>query len=72
MDFPLLLEVCKKVLMDKRVIIVTIILILYVALVKYVVRYKKKPPKVRKAQINLDAKPSPSQETEETSGEEEE
>ena len=72
MDFSQLLQVCKQVLTDKRVIIVTIILILYVALVKYVVRYRKKPPKVRKAHILASPKPQVSQEEEVAASEVEE
>ena len=49
MDFSAMFDIAKQVLLDRRVITVTVILLLYLALVNYVIRYKKKPPKVRRA-----------------------
>ena len=46
-------EIAKQVVLDKRVIIVTVVLLLYLSIVNYVIRYRKKPPKVRKAHLNL-------------------
>src|SRR5574344_1821339 len=45
------LDLARQVALDKRTIIVTIMLLLYLALVNYVIRYRKKPPKVRRTHL---------------------
>ena len=64
------LDVAKQVLLDKRVIIVTIVCLVYLEIVHYVVHYKKKPPKVRKARISVAPAPKPAQKTEGESSDE--
>lgn len=48
MDWNKAIEIVKGVLLDWRVIGVVIAALLYISLVNYVVKYKKKPPKLRK------------------------
>lgn len=48
MDWNKAIEIVKGVLLDWRVIGVVIAALLYISLVNYVVKYKKKPPKIRK------------------------
>lgn len=67
MDFQEAFEIAKQVLIDKHIIIMTVVLLLYLALVNYVVRYRKKPPKVRKVHHKTPApKPAAISETEDT------
>lgn len=47
MDFKSLLTLCKGVLLDWRVIFITVALIIYISLGNYVVKYRKKPPQVK-------------------------
>lgn len=48
MKFKELVYLCRDVLLDWRVIGITVAMILYVVIVRYVIKYKKKPPKLRK------------------------
>ena len=45
------IEIVKAVLMDYRVIAVAVAALLYISIVNYVVRYRKKPPKIRQMKI---------------------
>ena len=64
------LDVAKQVLLDKRVIIVTVLCLVYLEIVHYVVHYKKKPPKVRKSRITVAAAPKPAENSEGESSDE--
>ena len=70
MDFSAMIDIAKQVLLDRRVITVTVILLLYLALVNYVIRYKKKPPKIRRARPVAAAPATKSAEGQKGSGEE--
>lgn len=48
MEFNDFLNLSLAVLRDWRVIIITLIAIIFIALGNYVVRYKKRPPKIKK------------------------
>ncbi len=48
MEYPSLSEIIIAILKSPTVIGVVIVAILYIALVSYVVNYRKKPPKPRK------------------------
>ena len=49
MDFKSLMALSLKVMQDWRVIAIAVFVIFYISLANYVVHYKKKPPKVRRA-----------------------
>lgn len=55
MDFMQLLNLCLGVLMDWRVIFITVLMLVFVCTANYVVRYKKRPPKLRKARKSTPA-----------------
>lgn len=48
MEFNDFLNLSLEVLRDWRVIIITLIAIIFIALGNYVVKYKKRPPKIKK------------------------
>lgn len=48
MEFNDFLNLSLAVLRDWRVIIITLIAIIFIALGNYVVKYKKRPPKIKK------------------------
>ncbi|GEM_PF-699437 len=47
MDMKGIFMIAKEVIMDWRVIFITVALIIYISLANYVVKYRKKPPKVK-------------------------
>ncbi len=53
MNFKDLLPICLGVLKDWRVIVITVLMILFIAIANYVVKYRKrvKPPKAKKAAV---------------------
>lgn len=55
MDFMQLLNLCLGVLMDWRVIFITVLMLVFVCTANYVVRYKKRPPRLRKARKSTPA-----------------
>lgn len=55
MDFMQLLNLCLEVLKDWRVIFITLLMLVFVCTANYVVRYKKRPPKLRKAKKSTPA-----------------
>lgn len=55
MDFMQLLNLCLEVLKDWRVIFITVLMLVFVCTANYVVRYKKRPPKLRKAKKSTPA-----------------
>lgn len=63
------MDVISAVLTNINVIIATIAVVLYLNFVVYVVRYRKKPPKVRNKKKVIAQAPTPAPESEE--GEEE-
>lgn len=46
------IAIVKAVLLDYRIIGVVVAALLYISIVNYVVRYKKKPPKIRKMVVS--------------------
>lgn len=55
MDFMQLLNLCLEVLKDWRVIFIMVLMLVFVCTANYVVRYKKRPPKLRKAKKSTPA-----------------
>lgn len=55
MDFMQLLNLCLEVLKDWHVIFITVLMLVFVCTANYVVRYKKRPPKLRKAKKSTPA-----------------
>lgn len=51
MDMNETIEIVKAVLMDYRIIGIVVAALLYISIVNYVVRYRKKPPKIRRMKI---------------------
>lgn len=47
MDMKGIFMIAKEVIMDWHVIFITVALIIYISLANYVVKYRKKPPKVK-------------------------
>lgn len=67
MDFQEMLDIVKQTLLDKRVFVPAIFLFVFLMLVDYVVRYKKKPVKVRKTHISAAPAAKPATSSEENS-----
>jgi hypothetical protein len=61
MTLDQLIELLIKVLTSREVIAVTVAVALYVNVVNYIVHYRKKPPKPRKARVK-EEKPKASEE----------
>jgi len=68
MDFMQLLNLCLGVLKDWRVIFITLLMLVFVCTANYVVKYKKRPPKLRKARKST---PAPATAGTDNSGEKE-
>lgn len=57
MDLKELINLCIEVLKDWRVIFITVLMILFIDLAKYVIRYRKKPV-VKKTKVAAAPKPA--------------
>jgi hypothetical protein len=68
-----LVDLLKKVFLSPEVIGVTVVIVLYINVVNYIVRYRKKPPAPKKKRVATPkpAKPAPTEGEEEGDGDEE-
>ena len=67
-----LVDLLKKVFLSPEVIGVTVVIVLYINIVNYIVRYRKRPPAPKKKRVAAPkpAKPAPAEGDEEGEGDE--
>lgn len=66
------MTIIKEVLLNPFVIGTTIVIILYLNFISYIVRYRKKPPKIKVKKIQDTPAPQPKQDNENESDEDDE
>jgi len=67
-----LMPIIKEVLLNPFIIGTTIVIILYLNFISYIVRYRKKPPKIKVKKIQDIPAPQPKQDNENESDEDDE